>query len=55
MESVYFWKDEIHKDSEALLLIKTENEFEKQVSDYVRKIHSYEEPAVFSIGMMALL
>ena len=48
MKSVYRWKGKICRDSEYLLIIKTEaSEFE-QVADTIREIHRYDLPEILA-------
>ena len=49
MKSVYRWKGKICRDSEYLLIIKTEaSEFE-QVADTIREIHQYDLPEILAL------
>jgi periplasmic divalent cation tolerance protein len=49
MKSFYFWKGDIQKDEEYLLLIKTLAEKFDEVSDFIKANHSYEVPEILSI------
>lgn len=46
ISSMYWWKGKIEKEDETLLLCKTRDGREKQISWQVKKLHSYELPAV---------
>ena len=46
IESFYNWKGEIHNDDEFLLLCKTTDENIKKTIERLKKLHSYELPAI---------
>jgi periplasmic divalent cation tolerance protein len=46
IESFYWWKGKIVKDSEALLIGKTRNGLEDKILKAVKKHHSYTVPCV---------
>lgn len=46
VESHYRWKGKIEKSSEALLILKTRKELRKKVEAEIKKMHSYELPAI---------
>ena len=50
MTSVYFWEDEIQKDSEHLLLIKTLPEKFEQLKSFIQINHSYEVPEIIALA-----
>jgi periplasmic divalent cation tolerance protein len=52
--SVYQWKDTMHRDEEALMVIKTSAESFEQVRDLFEKNHSYDVPEVVSIELSQL-
>lgn len=47
--SVYFWKDEIQKDSEFLLLIKTFAEKYASLEKFLLANHPYEVPEIVAV------
>lgn len=49
MISVYSWKDEIEKDSEILLLIKTLPEKYDELEKFISENHPYEVPEIVAI------
>ncbi|MHA1768297.1 MAG: divalent-cation tolerance protein CutA [Candidatus Thorarchaeota archaeon] len=42
--SYYYWKGEIEKDAESLLLIKTEEEMKEPLLEALRSVHPYDMP-----------
>lgn len=50
MISVYSWKDEIEKDSEILLLIKTLPEKYDELEKFISENHPYEIPEIVAIS-----
>jgi periplasmic divalent cation tolerance protein len=49
MTSFYFWKGEIQREPEHLLLIKTlEEKFEK-LSAFIKANHSYDVPEIVAV------
>lgn len=47
--SVYFWEGKVQSESEHLLLVKTlENKFD-DLSEFIRKNHSYDVPEIVAI------
>ncbi|XP_055994702.1 protein CutA homolog [Sorex fumeus] len=49
--SLYFWNGEIEESTENLLLIKTKTSKVHTLSDYIRLVHPFEIPEVFSLTM----
>jgi periplasmic divalent cation tolerance protein len=49
MTSVYSWEGKIQSEPEHLLLIKTLEEKFDEVSEFIRKNHSYEVPEIVAI------
>ncbi len=47
--SVYQWKDQLVKDEEALMIIKSRKDLFSAVREIVEKNHSYDVPEVISI------
>lgn len=47
--SIYRWKEQIHRDREYLLLIKTSAHLFNDVRDTIRELHTYELPEVIAL------
>ena len=53
IESHYWWKGKIEKSKEALLILKTRKALHGKIEAEIRKLHSYELPAIESIETTA--
>jgi periplasmic divalent cation tolerance protein len=51
--SRYRWQGEIEQASEWQLLVKTEAALYKEVEAAIRTVHSYEEPEILAIPILA--
>ena len=51
IKTVYRWKGEVKKDSEALLLVKTHSKMVENLIKFVRENHAYEVPEVISMNI----
>jgi len=49
MKSVYWWDDEVQKESEHLLLIKTLLKKYDELEAFIREHHSYDVPEMLAI------
>ncbi len=49
VKSLYFWKNELHDDTEVVLLAKTADRMYEKVKKKVLAMHSYECPCVMRI------
>jgi len=49
IRSVYSWRDQVHDESERLLIVKTRAELVPEVEARVRALHSYETPEVIAL------
>ncbi len=49
MRSVYFWEGKVQNEPEHLLLIKTLDEKFDELSEFIRKNHSYDVPEIVSV------
>ncbi len=49
IQSMYWWKGEIQKDTETLLIAKTTEALVEKLIDTVTTIHSYECPCVVAL------
>ena len=50
--SLYWWKGEIRKDAEALLIAKTKESLVDQLIERVKALHSYECPCIVSFPLV---
>lgn len=51
VESIYNWQNELQKDSEFLLIIKTDAKFKNDIQNMFEKIHSYDLPELIMINI----
>ena len=51
IKSFYKWKGKTETDNEVAMIIKTRSELVKKIIKEIKKIHSYEIPAIFSISI----
>lgn len=51
MQSLYFWKGEVQRDREVLILAKTLASKFSDLEREVRAIHSYDTPEIISIAI----
>lgn len=47
INSIYSWENEIKEANEVVVLLKTNNSYEK-VETEIKKLHSYDTPAIYS-------
>ncbi|MCD6320257.1 MAG: divalent-cation tolerance protein CutA [Candidatus Desulfofervidaceae bacterium] len=52
IKSIYFWKGEVCKDAESLLIIKTRGEKFDTLKEKIIQLHSYEVPEVIAIPIV---
>jgi len=52
IKSVYFWKGEVCKDNESLLVIKTRGEKFEALKDKIIQLHSYEVPEIIALPIV---
>lgn len=50
MKSFYFWENEVRKDSENLLLIKTSEEKYDELENFIKANHSYDVPEIVAVS-----
>jgi len=48
IDSVYLWEDKIEEEKEFAVSVKTATSKVQEITDHIRKIHSYELPAIIS-------
>jgi periplasmic divalent cation tolerance protein len=53
MVSVYSWGGEVREDSEAVLIVKTQDRLVESLVERVKSLHSYECPCVVSFRIEA--
>jgi len=51
--SLYWWKDNIEKTEEWLLIIKTRKELYPELEAAIKKAHSYETPEIIAVPVVA--
>ena len=49
IKSAYVWDNEIQKDDEFILIIKTKESLFKEVEERIKEVHSYDEPEIISL------
>lgn len=52
VQSVYLWKNRLHKDSEVILLVKTIESHFNKLKEIVCSIHSYDTPCIIALPIM---
>jgi len=53
VNSYFRWKEELFKDREALLIIKTEKSKINGIIERIREVHSYEVPEIVALPIVA--
>ncbi|MEM2131075.1 MAG: divalent cation tolerance protein CutA [Candidatus Woesearchaeota archaeon] len=51
INSFYFWNEKIENSNEYACILKTLKKNYKKIEKEIKKIHSYEMPAIFSINI----
>ena len=46
---MYFWQNELKKESESILLLKTTEKNAKIVEKRIKQLHSYELPCILKL------
>jgi len=49
IESMYWWKGKIEKNSESAIVAKTESSLVDSVVSAVKRVHSYELPCILAV------
>jgi periplasmic divalent cation tolerance protein len=49
VQSMYWWKGEIQRDPEALILMETKTELVEEAIKRIATLHSYEVPKILAI------
>ncbi len=47
--SMYWWEGQIHKSSEAAIVMKTTEKNKNRVIEKIKSLHSYENPAIVAL------
>ncbi len=50
--SVYRWQDEVQRDSEALLIVKSRRDVFEHLARCVKELHSYETPEIIALPIV---
>ncbi|MBU2591347.1 MAG: divalent-cation tolerance protein CutA [Nitrospinae bacterium] len=53
IESTYRWEEDICREEEYLLTLKTKRKLFGEVADYIRERHSYEVPQIVAVPIVA--
>src|ERR1700741_3512870 len=53
MQSIYFWKNEVQRDREVLMIAKTVRANFAALEQQVRAMHSYETPEIVALPIVA--
>jgi len=53
MKSIYWWEGSIEKDNEAILILKTLEENIDKIIDRIKKVHSYDNPCIIALPVLA--
>jgi len=51
--SIYRWQEEVHRDSEVLLIAKSRPESFESLAARVKELHSYEVPEIIALPIVA--
>lgn len=49
MKSIYWWQDKIEKSNEVVLIVKTKASLFEELTEEVKKLHSYSCPCIVSV------
>ncbi|MBI5253521.1 MAG: divalent-cation tolerance protein CutA, partial [Euryarchaeota archaeon] len=52
VHSLYWWKGKLEESGEAVLLLKTKKDKIKKIIAMVKKLHSYENPAIVAFPIL---
>jgi len=52
MQSMFWWKGQVEKDSETVLLVKTRVGLVGRLNDKVAAVHSYDTPCVVAVPII---
>jgi periplasmic divalent cation tolerance protein len=52
MNSMYWWEGKVRQDSETVLIAKTKSALVAELTERVKKLHSYDVPCVVSLQLL---
>lgn len=52
MKSIYWWEDDIEKDNEVIIILKTLEENVETIINRIKEIHSYDNPCIIAIPVL---
>ncbi len=52
IRSIFQWKDEVQKEEETLLMLKSRSELFDRIEQRVRELHSYEVPEIVALPIL---
>ncbi|MBW2992350.1 divalent-cation tolerance protein CutA [Candidatus Woesearchaeota archaeon] len=52
-DSIYNWKNKLCSEKEAIMLLKIKNTNKEKVTKEIKKLHSYDLPAIITINAKA--
>ena len=52
MQSIYRWEEEIHEDTEVVLIAKTTESLVSELIEKVKSLHSYDCPCIVSLPIL---
>jgi periplasmic divalent cation tolerance protein len=52
IRSLYWWENKIEKDNESILILKTMEDKLDEIIKRVKKLHSYENPAIIALPIL---
>jgi len=52
MSSIYWWEGKVQEDSETVMIAKTKANLVGELTERVRKLHSYDVPCVVSMQLL---
>jgi periplasmic divalent cation tolerance protein len=52
IRSIFQWKDEVQKEEETLLILKSRSELFGRIEKRVRELHSYEVPEIVALPIL---
>jgi periplasmic divalent cation tolerance protein len=50
IKSMYSWKGKVEEDNETVMIIKTKEENFQKVKEEIKKLHSYDTPAIIKLS-----
>ncbi len=52
IRSIFHWKDEVQKEEETLLVLKSRADLFDRIEQRVRELHSYEVPEIIALPIL---